>query len=818
MSTCPFQPAKASRWFRRLASLSTYLWDWRTDPHRHALDALQQSIDAVVTIDHDNRVVFYNPAAERLWGLPPADVLGRNVSILVPVQWRADHDDMIDRHRRGGPNRIVGTFREVPIERADGVRRWVSLAISKTVTRGRIGYTAFVRDVTADRDARQTIHQTLEQASDAVLTMDARLRITYCNPSAERLWGMHRTSLLGQHARVLLHPEALNEFTQTVGPDIERGMQQLASTSREIKILRGSGEVVWGRISVARIQVDERTSYTAFIKDITETRAIRVAKAAVEHRLRQLLENLPNVALIGCRADLTVTYWNRAAEATFGYLAHEAMGRSAVELLMPPWLQSRLRRSLQRMVATGVVLPPGEAQLRHKSGHLVTVQANNTALNLPGQPLELFSACVDLSERVAAEQSRHQLQLQLRESQKMEALGTLAGGVAHDFNNIVAAILGNIELALLDVGDGHAARESLYEIRKSGRRARDLVQQILTFGRGQTTVHRRINLRELILDARSMLQTAVPPGVSLEFDIDPLTPDVMGDPTQLEQVLLNLCTNAAHALAGSPSGQIAISLQRSRPIGMDGARSMIEADLSAAQELAVLSVRDDGSGMSEETLSRIFEPFFTTKPTGKGTGLGLPVVHGILRDHAASLDVASQPGLGSTFCIGMRGLPPAPTADGSEEGPAAQSPSVATQACSKRQGADTCRLAYIDDDEAIAFLMKRILGRAGYHVTTYVQPEEALRQIAKRCRDFDVVLTDYNMPRMNGIELTRALRKACPVLPILMTTGHITDGLQALAPQVGVRELIYKPDSVDDMFAAVHQAVKRLQQQSPVPI
>ncbi len=391
----------------------------------------------------------------------------------------------------------------------------------------------------------------------------------------------------------------------------------------------------------------------------------------------------------------------------------------------------------------------------------------------------------DITERKHAEAAQAQIEAQLRESQKMEALGTLAGGVAHDFNNALATIIGNAELAREDVGLGHAALESLAEITKASRRAKNLVQQILAFSRRQTTERRIVSLAPAVHEAARLLRSTLPAAIALVVDCAPDAPTVSADTNQVEQIILNLCSNAWHALQGERrAGVIAIQLA---------------AEVRHELRFASLTIRDNGVGMDEATRVRIFEPFFTTKEVGEGTGLGLSVVHGIAKEHGASIEVESTPGKGSAFTIHFpavqpsNALGPAPRKDTDAAG---RNEEVALRGEGKH-------ILYVDDDESIVFLMTRMLERQGYRVSGYTNPHEALAAAQVDRGQIDLAVTDYNMPGMSGLELASALRVAIPDLPVVLVTGYITEELRQQAPAAGISELIYKPNSVDELCKAV---------------
>ncbi len=399
---------------------------------------------------------------------------------------------------------------------------------------------------------------------------------------------------------------------------------------------------------------------------------------------------------------------------------------------------------------------------------------------------------------------RRRLEAQLRESQKMEALGTLTGGIAHDFNNIVAAIMGNLELARLDVGQQHAAIESLNEIGKASRRARDLVRQILAFGRRQEHLPKVISLAPVVEETARLLHSTLLGGVKLDIECGIDTPMVLADPTQIQQVLLNLCTNAWQAMRGrAQPGTIEVRLHAHQvdevPASGQERRSADQRILLSPGRYACLMVSDNGPGMDEATRSRMFEPFFTTKPVGEGTGLGLAVVYGIAQAHKASIVVQSEPGQGATFRIYFPAagaeMPTAAVPPGRQRGDS-------NAAALVLPGADK-HILYIDDDEAIVYLMTRLLQKQGFRVSGYTDALEALAAARDCPSGFDLVVTDYNMPGMSGLEVAQALREIRADLPVAVASGYITEELRARAPAVGLRELLFKPNTVEELCAAV---------------
>lgn len=427
----------------------------------------------------------------------------------------------------------------------------------------------------------------------------------------------------------------------------------------------------------------------------------------------------------------------------------------------------------------------------------------------------VVSTFVDITSLRQAQQHQHQLAEQLSQSQKMEALGTLAGGVAHDFNNILAAILGNAHLARQDMVDSAPARESLHEISNAARRGRELVRQILAFSRRQPLERTAISLDTVVGETSSLLRTALTPRIQLIVHTCPDCPAVKADPTQIGQVLLNLGTNAIHALQGQP-GRIELSVQAvaaDDPALPPEVAHQCQAD--GVDAVSIL-VSDTGCGMDEATRQRIFEPFFTTKPVGKGTGLGLPVVLGIVQAHGGAIRVESAPGQGARFTLFFPAaavatsfanagtMEPAPDAEPMPD----VSPHEERSPMTTTPAASAGHVLYLDDDDTLVFLVRRLLQRRGYQVSAFCDQKEAIEAVKANPQGFDLLLTDYNMPGMSGIDVAREVLAINPQLSVAVASGYINEELEQKAAEVGVREVVFKTDAIESFCEVVQRLVQ----------
>ncbi len=530
-----------------------------------------------------------------------------------------------------------------------------------------------------------------------------------------------------------------------------------------------------------------------------------------EQRYRALVEWSPE-AIVVYRNGRFI-YVNPAfVKLTGAASPQQLIGTSLIDFVHPA-SKLMVAQRMQTMLKGEAVAPVIEFKGMTFDGGVVEVETQGTPIVFDGEPA-VHVVVRDLTARNQAEVARSVLESQLRESQKMEAIGTLAGGIAHDFNNILATILGNADLANQDAANNPQTIESLNEIRKAGIRARALVQQILSFSRRQPTERKRVDLKPVIEESARLLRSTLPAGLSLEVRCAPSLPMVMADATQIQQVVINLATNAMHAIQACRRKAGCIDIQLDSVV-LDAVLAQTHPALSALFRLhpgrtVRLSVIDNGLGMDAATVNRIFEPFFTTKPVDEGTGLGLSVVHGIANSHEGAIVVESTPDRGSTFYLYLPvvdvpvvDLPvvdvPASTASRALREPeAARSASAPT----KHAAEVGSHILYIDDDESLVFLLKRLLERRGLRISAYLDQAEALDALRADPDGFDLLVSDYNMPGMSGLEVASEARAIRADLPVAIASGFIDETLRAGAEGAGVRELIFKASAVEDLCDA----------------
>ncbi len=388
-----------------------------------------------------------------------------------------------------------------------------------------------------------------------------------------------------------------------------------------------------------------------------------------------------------------------------------------------------------------------------------------------------------------AERQRLSLEQLLLESRRIESLGTLAGGIAHDFNNILAAIIGNAALARRELESGHPAVVSLEQVRTAAARGRTLVQQILAIGRRQPQALAIQALQPLVEETAALMRPTLPASVQMQVQPGPTPVHAAVDAARLQQVLMNLCTNASHAMRGR-SGAIEIGLGLlAEPLHAPHPGSVL-----AGQRCAHLWVRDEGTGMDAATQARIFEPFFTTKPSGEGTGLGLPVVQGIVAAHGGEIAIDSSPGQGTTVHVYLPLAEAPATATAPEVTPPAAAPAAPSSAAAGQ------RVLYIDDDPVVALMVERLLSQAGYRAEVHDSGTQALQRLRSEPGAFDIVITDYNMPGLSGLDVAHELVDLCPGTPVYISSGYITEELLSKAQAAGVRGVLQKQNTLEDLL------------------
>ena len=756
---------------------------------------LQSIGDGVLATDRAGSITRMNAAAERLTGWTAAEATGRplvEVFRICDADSRVPEQDPVTRALEDGE--MVAPGENTLLLARDGreIRIAESAAPIRAVDGEVQGVVLVFSDVTAHHSAQRALRDREEQlalVTDALPSPVARVdlagRYLFVNAAFGRWLGRPAHDLIGRTQLEVLGAERF----QVLSPHVQRARAgetvhfETVVDSAHAGPLQAMVTLVPDRGADGRVR-----GHIALTTDVGELKRAEAESRAAQEDLRATLAAVPDL-MFEVDRDGRIHSYNSGRRDLLLAPPEHFIGRTVSEVL-PPDAAHTVAEALDQADRHGHSAGAQYALTQDSVQRWFELSvARKRAVD--GRLPRFIALARDVTERNQAEAERQALERQLREAHKMESIGTLAGGIAHDFNNILAAILGNVALAQQDLAPGHAALTSLEQIQRVSLRARTLVQQILAFSRRQPHALATLELRPVVEDALALLRATLPAGVRLKTRFASAALPVECDATQIEQVLMNLCTNAWHALPAR-HGRIEIGLDAVQ-LDADAARAAGEI---APGGHAHLWVTDNGSGMDGSTLARIFDPFFTTKPVGQGTGLGLSVVHGIVRAHRGGITVDSTPGAGSTFHLYL----PLATGTAVHETPlpppkAAAVPAPVTVTAA---GAGQ-RVLYVDDDEVMLLMVERLLERAGFVVGCCVDAAQALARVQAEPEAIDIVVTDYNMPEMSGIELARALLRVRPGLPIVISTGHVTELLRAQATELGVRTVMNKESTFDEL-------------------
>ncbi|ATC63509.1 hybrid sensor histidine kinase/response regulator [Nibricoccus aquaticus] len=623
-------------------------------------------------------------------------------------------------------------------------------------------------------------------ASPAVLVVvNAEGRLLFASEEASRMSGYTQGELLALPIVALL-PETSHERASVVVREFYGEPRAMViGHATDIHVRRKDGGEIPVELSLRPLALAGKVYLLAAITDISVRREAERALRVSQEKFHRAFTASPHAITLSDMVTGRYIEVNDGFERITGYTRAEAVGRTSLEMGM--WKNPEERIALvRRLIADGRVRD-FELNFIDKAGRQLIVRNNSETVTIDGR-LCLVSLNEDITARRAAEVAKAEIEGQLRQAQKLEALGQLAGGIAHDFNNILTAILAYAELTGMDAEKPEEVRKHVTQVRAAGGRAKELVKRILAFSRQQQPERKPVRLQAVVLEALTLLRSTLPSTIEIETRIDEGAPVTLADAAQIHQVMMNLCTNAAHAMGGQP-GRMTVALEC----------AVIEAGMHAelrAGRHARLMVSDTGCGMRPDVLKRIFEPFFTTKGPTEGTGLGLPVVHGIVRDHDGAITVESRVNEGTTFRVFFPEHADATMRQSEKED--------GKSALPRGRGE---RILFVDDERVLCDAGRRLLEYLGYAPVTFADAEEALRRFRHDPADFDLVITDLTMPHMTGLDLAMEIAALRPELPVLLASGFSGTWTAEKVKALGLRDLIAKPVSVEVLAAAVRRAL-----------
>jgi PAS domain S-box-containing protein len=535
-------------------------------------------------------------------------------------------------------------------------------------------------------------------------------------------------------------------------------------------------------------RVEERTlelqeANAKLIREIEQRRRIAGQLQESQEKYRDLVENI-NYIIYSFDTQGILSYISPVVESIMGYAPGEIIGKSFFDFIHPEDLSFVTDRFMG--VLSGKQAE-AEYRVRFKSGEYRWIRSSSRIIYKNGQVMDIRGALMDISERKALEMERANLEAQLKQAQKMESIGTLAGGIAHDFNNILFMMIGNAELALEFTPKAAPVHDMLEDIKKAGLRAKDIIKQLMEFSRNANREIEPVGVIRVIDDAIKFLRSIIPANIEIQQQLPESEVTIRANPVQIHQVLMNLFSNAAQAMEET-GGRIDIQVE-TRTLEEEISKGSFH--LSPGEYFQIY-ISDTGPGIDPACLDRIFEPYFTTKPVGKGSGMGLAVVHGIVKAHAGAIFVESMLGKGTQFTLFF------PVVKGT---PHIQEPSREKTP----RGQETILL--VDDEENLVNMIRGMLERFGYGVAAFTDPVRALEVFRLEPDRFHLVISDMTMPRMTGEKLAEELRCIRKNIPIIITTGYSALMNAEKAQQLGFAALVMKPVEKDDLMTIVRKVL-----------
>ncbi len=699
---------------------------------------------------------------------------------------------------------------EFPARCRDGSEIWVSNSTRSVFDKkGEIIYhEGIVVDITDRKraldmlqESERRLRQIIEFLPDATFVIDTEGRVTAWNNAMQALTGIRASEILGKSGYLYAVPfygkprPVLIDLVITKDKEVSLSYPSFYREENRlfsevyIPDFMGRGPTwLWATASPLYDPDGQIVGAIESIRDITRHKQVEEALRESQERYRGLVATLPQ-AVFEADANGSIQYVNDIAFEMFGYDSKDFFpGKYNILEMIAPEDHERVQANTRILFSTGKS-PSAEYLALRKDGSKFPVQTYSTRIINDEAPIGIRGIIVDITERKRAEKEQEKLQAQLTQAQKMESMGRLAGGVAHDFNNMLSVIIGQAEIAMMQMGIEKHLYSQLKEIKEAAKRSADLVRQLLAFARKQTIAPKVLNLNDTVEGMLKIIQRLIGENIQLLWQPGENLWKINMDPTQIDQILANLCVNARDAIVGT--GKVAIETGNVT-LDEDCCGLLLEA---VPGDYVLLAVQDEGCGMSEETLNQLFDPFFTTKGVGKGTGLGLPMVYGIVRQNKGFINVYSEPGKGTAFKIYI------PRHLGEDE--KEHAPDVDR---SMTGGNETVLL--VEDEQMLLQMGMEMLKKLGYKVLAAGSPSEAVKIAEEHKNDIHLLITDVIMPEMNGKQLADKLLSLYPNLKLLFMSGYTADVISyhgVLSPGV---QFIQKPFSTKDIAAKVREVLE----------
>ena len=719
---------------------------------------------------------FISDQCKDLTGYAPSDLIGNKVISYAELIHPLYRDYVKETVQKAIENNHP-FFIEYPIITADSKKKWVwEQGRVLTWKNGKaLTLEGFIFDITYRKKIEQKLLESEERfktlydnSADGVYILDFNGKFIDVNPAALRLTGFSKEEITKIGFATLLDSDVIPEIKNNIeklkqtGLDDKPRQYKIRCKNGEYRHVETCGTVIYRQKKPACI--------LGIARDITEKKFFEKTLEESNKKYRLLAEMARDMIVTHDLAG-NITYANPAGIQLSGYKAEDFVNHNLMEFIPPDFIPELLNRKEKRASGDRKTALY-EIEFINARGEKTPLEVSSSLIIGDNDQHQILLIARDITERKKAEKKDRELNERLIQAQKLEALGTLAGGVAHDFNNILASIIGYVELSMEFAADNPKLGEYLSQVYKAGERAKNLVDQILSLSRRQQQKLIPVYFSSVVKDALKLLRATLPASIEIRQNIHSMAP-VLADPTQLYQIVMNLCTNAYQALAGK-EGKLDVTLSETT---FNEENTVLSGRLSPGR-YAKLSVKDSGCGIPQKIKNNIFDPYFTTKGPGEGTGLGLATVRGIISMYNGAIDVYSEPEYGTLFEIFI---------------PSQEKNLIKQKKENQHLPTGSESILFIDDEPNIVKIGKANLTRLGYKVTTQTNSMEALTIFQSAPNSFDLVITDMTMPKMTGDRLTAEIFKIRPDIPVIICSGYQNLFSQDRAAKMGVKAFLTKP-------------------------